>query len=183
MTNRDECITSDWLIYYTKWEELEYVSYHHEMLSAMETSEIIQYIQPYKKRINILKRRRLDWWEITKHNMLEQAERVVRQLEYELQSRNQKGSSKVDIRKKLAETPIALVIQALWVDISKYNKRYNMKCPLPNHKDSTPSFRIYEHKNDWYCFWCKCWGNAIDFIREYKWVENRVAVKDFINNF
>lgn len=42
-------------------------------------------------------------------------------------------------------------------------RRILMRCPLPNHRDSTPSFTLYP-ENNYHCFGCGQTGQgAIDF--------------------
>lgn len=43
------------------------------------------------------------------------------------------------------------------------DRRQNIRCPFPDHNDSTPSF-LLDGKNGYHCFGCeKNGGNAIDF--------------------
>jgi DNA primase len=43
------------------------------------------------------------------------------------------------------------------------HKRQNIKCPLPNHEDGTPSF-LLDEDNGYHCFGCgKHGNNAVDF--------------------
>ena len=43
------------------------------------------------------------------------------------------------------------------------DRRLSMCCPLPNHRDKTPSFTIYPD-NSFHCFGCEANGKgAIDF--------------------
>jgi len=38
-------------------------------------------------------------------------------------------------------------------------------CPFEDHRDSTPSFKVY-NDNSWYCFGCNRGGDIIKFIQE-----------------
>jgi DNA primase len=50
--------------------------------------------------------------------------------------------------------------------INDNGRRISMRCPLPNHRDGTPSFTLYP-ENNYYCFGCGAVGNgAIDFCME-----------------
>lgn len=59
------------------------------------------------------------------------------------------------------------------------NLKNNICCPL--HKDKTPSFKIYEDTNSFYCFGCHKWGNAINFVAEKEWWSTKEAFKKIVN--
>lgn len=61
------------------------------------------------------------------------------------------------------------------------NLQKNIKCPI--HNDKTPSFKIYNDTNSWYCFGCHKWGNAVNLIAEMENVSTKEAYKILINNF
>ena len=42
------------------------------------------------------------------------------------------------------------------------------KCLCPFHKESTPSFNIYDETESYYCFGCGAGGDSIDFVKEHK---------------
>lgn len=76
----------------------------------------------------------------------------------------------------------------IWVVIWKYMKvpKYinrNVCCPFPHHKDSSPSFRIYEKTNSFYCFGCGCSWNAVNFIALMEDTNTKEAYKRFISIF
>lgn len=68
----------------------------------------------------------------------------------------------------LTQIPITQVI-SLYTKLPD-NLSRNFHCPLPNHNDSSSSFRIYENTNSFYCFWCQKWGNIVNFISEIEWI-------------
>lgn len=52
-------------------------------------------------------------------------------------------------------------------------RRISIRCPLPNHRDATPSFCLYPN-NSYFCFGCGTHGRgAIDFCRdlEFNFIE------------
>lgn len=51
--------------------------------------------------------------------------------------------------------------------LQKRGKEYVAKCPLPGHKDDTPSFTVYQHEGVWIfkCHGCTASGNVIQFIQ------------------
>lgn len=58
------------------------------------------------------------------------------------------------------------------------------KCPLPKHKDDTPSFYVNEHKQTYKCHGCGAGGGIIDFIKEYHGMDFVKAIEeiaDFLN--
>lgn len=44
-------------------------------------------------------------------------------------------------------------------------------CPLPKHKDRSPSLNIYDHNHSYYCFGCASGGDGINFIMEKEGIE------------
>jgi hypothetical protein len=42
-----------------------------------------------------------------------------------------------------------------------------MRCPLPGHDDSTPSFHVDPRLDLWHCFGCGRGGDLFDFARHY----------------
>ena len=59
----------------------------NEMLEVMTLDEIIEYMEPYKRRKNILSKEEINWWEISKQNDIETCDRVIRVMERELLKR------------------------------------------------------------------------------------------------
>ena len=51
-----------------------------------------------------------------------------------------------------------------------------IKCPLPNHDDSTPSFGLI-NEDAWKCFGCDRSGSVIDFVAHF----NNVTVREAMN--
>lgn len=86
---------------------------------------------------------------------------------------NKKGYKKIDVN----AIPIT---QIIWMYIKiPDNFRKNILCPL--HDDSSPSFRIYEKTNSFYCFGCWKWGNVVNFVAEKEWISTKEAFKKIIN--
>ncbi len=61
----------------------------------------------------------------------------------------------------------------------------HVRCPLPDHDDSTPSFQIKKPGNRWKCYGCQRYGGPIDFVRNYhcmpfleakRWLADHVRV-------
>jgi len=60
------------------------------------------------------------------------------------------------------------------------NLNKNIRCPL--HEDNSPSFRIYEHTNSFFCFGeCHSWWNAVNFIAQIEQIDNKEAFKKLIS--
>ena len=52
------------------------------------------------------------------------------------------------------------------------------KCPLPSHKDDTPSFYVNEHKQTYKCHGCGSGGGIVDFIKDYHGHEFVPAIEE-----
>lgn len=70
-------------------------------------------------------------------------------------------------------------ILALYINIPS-NLNRNIKCILPNHKDSSPSFRVYKNTNTFYCFGCRKWWNIINLISEIEQISTKEAFKKIV---
>jgi len=119
-----------------------------------------------------------NWWD-----KLEELENILKTFNTHLYSRlpskrkYTKEFSKIDIN----VIPIKEVI-------SKYiklpsNLRRNFKCPFPDHKDKTASFKIYEHTNSFYCYWCTRGWNSVNFISYMENITTKEWFKKFIEYF
>lgn len=70
-------------------------------------------------------------------------------------------------------------ILALYIKIPNSLNR-NIKCILPEHKDSSPSFRVYKNTNTFYCFGCHKWWNIVNLISEVEQISTKEAFKKII---
>ncbi|MDR2400115.1 MAG: DNA primase [Deferribacteraceae bacterium] len=61
-------------------------------------------------------------------------------------------------------------------ELKKSGGKYLAICPLPNHREKTPSFTVDETKNFFFCFGCHKGGNGITFVMEYKGYDFSEAV-------
>lgn len=64
----------------------------------------------------------------------------------------------------------------------EYSETKLIKCPFPDHDDSTASFKIYDGLS-FYCFGCGRGGDVINFIEYYKGVDFNGALKYFEKEF
>jgi DNA primase len=80
----------------------------------------------------------------------------------------------------IKRTPIDTVASALGIAVRRHQ---NIRCPFPDHNDSTPSFRIYPKKNTYHCFGCGRGGSVIDLVVTIKGIEPRAAVQWLRANF
>lgn len=69
-------------------------------------------------------------------------------------------------------TPIKEVARRLRIALDRTGRA---RCPLPDHRDTTPSFQIYPNQNSWYCFGCFHGGSVIDLVMYIRGVSNREA--------
>lgn len=100
-------------------------------------------------------------------------ERITRfyNLNYEVDTRFRK---QIDIQ----SIPIREVV-SMYMRLPD-NLRRNIRCPFPNHNDSSASFRIYEDTNSFYCFGCQNWWWIVNFIAEIENIEQKEAFKKII---
>jgi hypothetical protein len=75
-----------------------------------------------------------------------------------------------------------LISDVIWKYIQlPQNLKRNIKCPFPDHKDKSASFRIYEDSNRFHCFWCNKNWDGVNFISYMENYSNKEAFKIFIN--
>jgi DNA primase len=63
-----------------------------------------------------------------------------------------------------------------YAELKRSGANYVALCPLPNHREKTPSFTVNEQKGIFYCFGCHKGGDGIKFIQEYKGYDFSEAV-------
>ena len=66
-----------------------------------------------------------------------------------------------------------------YTDIKSVRK--NIKCPF--HKDKSPSMKLYQDTNSFYCFSCWRAGNVINFIQQIEWLSFYESLKFLQNNY
>lgn len=87
----------------------------------------------------------------------------------------------IDLQELLSQVTMDTVLAHF--GISNPHSNLNRKCVLPDHQDSTASFKIYPGTKWWYCFGCGKWGGPIQFITHYLGCDRKEATKYFIDNF
>lgn len=60
------------------------------------------------------------------------------------------------------------------------NLRRNIRCPFPDHRDKSASFKVYENNNSFYCYWCHKWWNILNLIAEMEWITTKEAYKKLL---
>lgn len=60
------------------------------------------------------------------------------------------------------------------------NLRRNIRCPLPDHRDRSASFKVYENTNSFHCFGCWKSGNILNLIAEMEWITTKQAYKKLL---
>src|ERR1035441_8726042 len=74
-------------------------------------------------------------------------------------------------------TNLAELVRLRGVELKKHGGRDLIgRCPLPGHKDKTPSFIVTPGKNLFHCFGCGAAGGPIDFIMKLDGLTFRAAV-------
>jgi DNA primase len=99
-------------------------------------------------------------------------------VERELRFRRWWDNKDVDIEQLKLSVPIESIIESYGVGIPQ--GRLNIACPLPEHKDGTPSFSINKSRNLFKCFWCGKWWSQIDFIKEMEKCDTQTAINKFL---
>ncbi len=51
-------------------------------------------------------------------------------------------------------------------DLKEVGNKLIGSCPMPEHKDSNPSFNIYKETNTYFCHGCKCTGDVFKYLTE-----------------
>lgn len=68
---------------------------------------------------------------------------------------------------------------SMYVRLPNNSTRRNIHCPI--HRDKSPSFKIYEKNNSYYCFGCKSWWNPANFIADIESITYKQAFKKLVN--
>lgn len=63
------------------------------------------------------------------------------------------------------EIPIRVVLEKYASLEKEEREKGGFKCLCPIHNDSTPSFKVYEETNTFYCFGCGVAGKPVDLVR------------------
>lgn len=186
---------------YSKIIELEEDKYYktpwfirQSILSVMTDSEIALIIGEKKGELLSLEDekktelRKFKWvnreiLELLRNDRLEEINAFIKSLMYILNSRNvntwQKFNTE-DLEKAKNLISITDVIEATTGEKIKCSFRL-IKCPFPDHNDSTPSMKIYKNTNSFFCQWCRRWGTQVDFIMHMNKCSLPEAIKKFIN--
>jgi len=168
-------------------KENRHRNYYHEIIRTMSKSDIMEIIFDKKSEIKKLK------WRIyiptqmadliLDEKLIEYNEKLIFKLEFEVRQRDNPDmikNTKEDLEQKKRDVDIVQLISYCWVKDSDKYKRRNIMCPLPDHKDKTPSFHIYENTNTWRCFGCWKWWTQIDFLMEYYKIPLKEAIDRFL---
>lgn len=99
-------------------------------------------------------------------------DKLKRNYKLNYENNNSKTYKKVDIK----SIHIREVISK-YINISD-NLRRNIKCCF--HNDKSPSMKIYEWNNSWYCFGCQRWGWIVEFVSEIEKCTKKEAFKKII---
>lgn len=67
------------------------------------------------------------------------------------------------------------VIERFVKPVRRYGRYWQGICPF--HKDTDPSFTVYEDSLSWYCFGCQKYGDVISFIQLFEGLDFISAVK------
>jgi hypothetical protein len=104
-------------------------------------------------------------------------ERVIKRLQFELKQRDTMTwfDNSLNIEQLKAKISIVdLISYLIWRPLDNTRRLYS--CFLPDHQDNTPSFKIYDNTNSWYCFGCHRGWDVINFIEHYFNVDTKDAI-------
>jgi len=89
-------------------------------------------------------------------DIVKEVEKIIKGLKYELKMRNPAEKDTVNFKEKLDNAKLQINI----VELIEYtacvklhsNRRQLNKCPFPDHKEKTASFKVYPDTNTFFCF-------------------------------
>jgi hypothetical protein len=70
---------------------------------------------------------------------------------------------------------IAEVVALSGVALRKSGQSYIGLCPF--HVEKTPSFHVYQDEGRFHCYGCMTRGDVIDYVREWKGIDMKLAVE------
>lgn len=117
--------------------------------------------------------------ELLSQDRQEEIRKLIKNLQFQLKIRDPLYSSEdISIEEMKSKIDIVSLIENITWESIRYARKL-IKCPLKGHEDSTPSFKIYEHTDSFYCPWCIRGWDHINFIEYYYWIDRRQAIKQF----
>lgn len=63
-----------------------------------------------------------------------------------------------------------------YIDLKRQGRYWVACCPF--HNEHHPSFTLSDQTNLFYCYGCKAWGNAVQFVMRYRGCSYREALKE-----
>lgn len=164
--------------------------YKTQLLSMMTDSDINEIVIDKYKEVRIeqqelqqeIKRFRWDNREILKllsQDRQDEIFRLIKFLQFQLKQRDSyQKTDKMTIEEMKDKIDIIEIVDIIaWIHIE--NSRKLIQCPLPHHKDGTPSFKIFPQTDTFYCWGCKHWWDQINFIQSYYWITSKEAIQKF----
>lgn len=165
-----------------------------EVISSMTSSDIMEIIIDKQQELNkYIEQQKWDRrlyktpedieFRDSKYKTKEEKElrSLIQRLKWEISCRNNEywQEKQVDLSMLRNKIPILDVIGSC-ISLTNYRHWDNIKCPLPDHKEKTGSFHIYEQTNTWKCFGCQKWWSQIDFLMYFYNIPLWEAIKLFI---
>lgn len=77
-----------------------------------------------------------------------------------------KNPSKIERTYSFNRPDILKVLKHEGIEVTQKGKYFWGLCPLPDHSEKTPSFKVDHEKGSFYCFGCNKHGDAITIIME-----------------
>ena len=63
-------------------------------------------------------------------------------------------------------------------EVTDEGDRIRMRCPFPDHEDTSPSFNIYKEDQHFYCFGCEFGGRHPEFLMRFKGISKKEAYNE-----
>lgn len=99
---------------------------------------------------------------------------------YKYNSKFKKNTDKSKLYKVIDIKQIPIIdILSKYMEIKSSLKR-NISCPF-FHNDKSPSMRIYQESNTFYCFSCKKWWWIVELVSEFEQCSKKEAFVKIIN--
>ena len=116
---------------------------------------------------------------------LQEDQKLIDNFTWELARRSGKKlkfDPEEDRRRLLAQKASVSILTVVesYVSNLKYRRGWLIKCPMPDHKDSTASMSLNIRTGAWKCFGCNAGWGQIDFIMKMEWCSLKDAITKFL---
>jgi DNA primase len=78
---------------------------------------------------------------------------------------------------EIQKPDIMIILEKEGIELKQKGKYFWGLCPLPEHNENTPSFKIDPERQTFYCFGCHEHGDVITFIEKYRGLSFKEALQ------